>query len=358
MSDMGNVQDRRNVPATLQARKSVPTGPAAPFPREEVKRAIERRGNCRKPQFFQPVPLFFRNQSLYDFFDTWPCDLMTVGGPKDPATELRKISMLMMEGASVLHGSSAFNHAITDWAQAKDFYDEFLLPIDDEWYRRMAEQIAETPGCYHVAVHLGSLFEPVYLARGMERFFLDLYEHLDEVERVLDRLVEFNAAAMRAFAKAGADGVFMSDDWGAQDSLLIDPALWRAIWKPRYKVIVDAAHEAGVHVIFHSDGNLDSIFPDLIELGFDVLNPLQPGALDVDRWLAEYKGQASFWTGVDVQGMLPFVSPDRVRDEVRRTVEKFHDDRGGHIIGPTNAITAEVPYENLVALYETLMEYR
>ena len=113
-----------------------------------------------------------------------------------------------------------------------------------------------------------------------------------------------------------------------------------------------------IFIWFHSDGNLDSIFPELVETGIDVYNPLQPGAIDVERWRNRYKGKLTFYTGIDVQGMLPFASPRTVKEEIRKSVEKFSSDRGGFILGPTNAITAEVPYENLVALYEVLMEYR
>jgi hypothetical protein len=362
LNHMANELDRqRELSApSLRARRTTGQSPKRPpaFLKDEVKRAIELRGNCRIPQLFQPVPLFFRNESLYEFFETWPCDLIPVGNSTDASLDLRRVSKLISDGVTVLHGSSAVKHVLRDWSQVDAVYDLLLAQPTSEWKEAIQSQIAQTPDLYHVAMHIGLLFEPIYLLRGMEQFFLDLYDHRTEVDRLLDRLLEFNIKAARAYADAGVDGIFTSDDWGTQRSLMIDPVLWRAMFKPRYAAFVDAAHKAGVHVIFHSDGNLDSIFPDLVETGIDVANPLQPGALDVDRWVKEYRAKVAFWTGVDVQGMLPFVSPQKVKDEVRRSIDKFRHDKGGLIIGPTNAITAEVPYENLVALHETLLEYR
>jgi len=359
MSDSIDRQRELSAPS-LRARRGTGYSSARPpaFARDEVKRAIELRGDCRIPQMFQPVPLWFRNEQLYDFFESWPSDLVPIGGHIDPALDLRRILYLVESGTNVLHGSSAVTHVLTDWSEVDSVYDRFLGEPTPEWRAALHAQVAQTPDLYHMAMHIGLLFEPVYLLRGMAAFFLDLYDHRDAVERLLDRLLEFNIKSVRAYAEAGADGIFTSDDWGTQRSLMIEPGLWRAIFKPRYKAFVEAAHEAGVHVIFHSDGNLDSIFPDLVEAGIDAFNPLQPGVMDVDRWIKEYKGKLTFWTGVDVQGMLPFVSPDKVKQEVRRLVDKFRHENGGLIIGPTNAITAEVPYENLVALHETLLEYR
>ncbi len=345
---------------SFRARRAVGRSGAKPLelPRDEVKRAIELRGDCRIPQMFQPVPLFFRNEQLYEFFETWPSDLVPVGADVDPEIDLRRVVEFGQSGVNVIHGSSAVTHVLSDWSKVDAVYDNFLNAPSPEWKSSICEQIAQTPNLYHMAMHIGLLFEPVYLLRGMAAFFMDLYDHRTQVERLLDRLLEFNIEAARAYAEAGCDGIFTSDDWGTQQSLMIDPDLWRAMWKPRYTAFVDAAHEADMHVLFHSDGNLDSIFPDVVETGIDVFNPLQPGVMDVDRWVREYKGTLTFWTGVDVQQMLPFVSPERVKESVRTTVEKFCDEDGGLIIGPTNAITAEVPYENLVALHETLLEYR
>jgi hypothetical protein len=326
-----------------------------PFPKDEVKRAIERRGNCRIPQLWRPIPLIFRNEALYGFFETWPNDLVPLVDPEhDPRAYLR----IVREKNMAFHGSSAVEHVASGCRETLERFDELFVEPSKEWKSALRAQLAQTAGAYHSALLIGLLFEPMYWLTGMQRFFMDLYDNRDAVEQLLDRLLDWQIKVTRACAEVGADGILTSDDWGAQRSLLIDPEMWREMFKPRYKTYMEAAHKAGLHIIFHSDGNLDSVFPDLVEIGFDVINPLQPGAMDVDRWVKLYKGKISFYTGIDVQGMLPFVSPDKVRDEVHRSVEKFHDKNGGLILGSTNAITAEVPHQNLVALYETLLEYR
>jgi hypothetical protein len=323
------------------------------FPRDEVVRAIERRGDCRIPQFCHPIPVFFRNTALYDFFALWPNDAAYVTWGLDARR------MVARNGAPLLiHGTSAIPHALKDWAELDAICDWLLAPPTEEWKAAMRSCVEAAPDAYRVAIHSSVLFETAYLLRGMERFFLDLSEYPRQVERLLDRVLGYTCALVPHYAEAGLDCLFLSDDWGSQQSLLINPDLWRAIFKPRYREIVRACHSCGLHVLFHSDGNLDTILPDLVETGIDICHPLQPGAIDVERWLREYKGAICFYSGIDVQGVLPFASPREVKDSVRRAVDRFRDDRGGFILGPTNGVTAEVPYENLVALYETLLEYR
>ena len=326
-----------------------------PFPKEEVRRAVRLEGDCRIPQIWRPIPLLFRNEALYDFFGLWPNDVWPV---KDYGLDPRRMFALAMERRIPLHGGSTVEHFLRDVFDARERFSEFFVEPSEAWRESLASQVEAAPERYHTALHIGLLFEPLYVLWGMERYLMDLIEHRRESEELLERLLGFQISTARIYAEAGCDAILTSDDWGSQQSLLIDPALWRSMFKPRYRRFVEAAHELGLDVIFHSDGNLDSIFPDLVDIGFDVLNPLQPGAMDVDRWRREYRGRIGFYTGVDVQGMLPFAEPEEVRREVRKAIAQFRHESGGLLIGSTNAVTAEVPFANLAALYETLMEYR
>ena len=175
------------------------------FPRDEVVRAIERRGDCRIPQIFEPVPLFFRNEGLYDFFAKWPNDVMYANVGLDP----RGWNDLMTEDQMVMHGSSAVRHALEDWSQVDEVSEKFFRPLSDEWKNGVRAQVAMTPGYYHMVLHVALLFETAYVLRGMERFFLDLHEHRDEVESFLDRVLEYTCDMMRAYGEVGVDGVFI-----------------------------------------------------------------------------------------------------------------------------------------------------
>ena len=330
--------------------------PCRMLPREEVKRAIELNGNCRIPQVFSPAEGCFRffDPSMYDFFRAWPSDFEYLPVELDP-----RRFRVTLDGEEVgLRGSSFGRHILEDWQQVDEVLQLGLPPLTEEWKNSLRIEIAKTPGAYHAIFHLAFLFEVLYGLRGMEKFFLDLHDHRAEVENLLDRLVEYDCQMIQAYGEVGVDGVLAGDDWGSQTSLLIDPRTWRELFKPRYKVLVEACHRAGLHAMLHSDGNLDAIFPDLVEIGIDVYHPLQPGAMDVDRWLSEYKGELCFYTGVDVQRVLPFVSPREVKDSVRRAVDKFSSARGGFVLGPTNGITADIPAANLLALHEVLLELR
>jgi hypothetical protein len=322
--------------------------------RDDVISCIEHRGSSKFPMSFGPVPLCFRNEELYDFFRKWPDDLEYLTMYLEP----RRFADLMQQDGLYLHGSSSIKHLVDDWSQFDTVIDRLMPPVTAAWWDLLAPELAKTPGRYHCVVHVAFLFELLYVLRGMERFFIDLYDAPEQVARGLDRIVEYTCALIPHYGKAGLDAFMIGDDWGSQRSLLIDPDLWRKLFKPCYKRCIDACHASGLQVWFHSDGNLDAILPDMVEIGVDVFHPLQPNVMAVDHWIAEYRNVLTFWTGVDVQGMLPFASPQGVKDAVHREVERFQSTRGGFILGPTNALTAEVPYENLVALHETLLEYR
>ena len=267
-----------------------------PLPRDEVKRAVTFQGHCRIPQAWRPIWLLFRNEELYDFFAVWPSDVVPVIDiERDPR---RMFSEAPKRGVS-LHGSGSVTHFIKDWSEAEEVFSELFTQPSNSWKVSLRRQIAQTPGQYHSALHVGLLFEPIYWLRGMEQFFVDLYEHRDEIERLLDKLLDLQITTAKVYADVGCDGILTSDDWGSQRNLLIDPDLWRGFYKPRYKVFVDAVHAAGLDVTFHSDGNLDSIFPDIVEIGFDVFNPLQPGAMTWtigSRSIKEESPSTRVWT--------------------------------------------------------------
>jgi uroporphyrinogen decarboxylase len=173
----------------------------------------------------------------------------------------------------------------------------------------------------------------------------------------LDAICEYLMELIRWWSEIGADAVFLTDDWGSQTSLMISPAMWRKFFKPYYVRAFGEAHRGGMDVIFHSCGNVTAIVDDLIEVGMDVLDPVQPGAMDVDEVARRFGGRCSFAAVVDVQHLLSHGSPQQVRDGVRRVVDTLGRPHGGGlIVGPANVITPEIPFENLQALFEATHE--
>jgi uroporphyrinogen decarboxylase len=147
------------------------------------------------------------------------------------------------------------------------------------------------------------------------------------------------------------DGVLLGSDWGSQRSLLMSPAIWRDLIAPGEKREYDLVHSAGKHVWIHSCGCIDTIMPDLVEIGMDVLNPVQPEAMDIARLKALYGDRITFWGGISTQRTLPYGTPDEVRADVRRTVELMGRG-GGYITAPSQCLQDDVPLANIVALID------
>lgn len=209
----------------------------------------------------------------------------------------------------------------------------------------------ETKYCFGI-IHL-ALFERLHALRGMENVLTDFVIHEAEVGRLLDRLEEYLLELVRRWGALGADAVFLTDDWGSQSSLLISPALWRRLFMPRYARVFCEIHRLGMDVIFHSCGNVTAIVGDLVDIGLDVLDPVQPGAMDLAQLARDFGGKLAFSGAVDVQDLLVRGTPQHVKDEVRRVRDTLGAPFGGALLlGPANVMTPDIPFANLVALFE------
>ncbi|MCZ7547391.1 MAG: hypothetical protein M5R40_29470 [Anaerolineae bacterium] len=202
-----------------------------------------------------------------------------------------------------------------------------------------------------------TLFERLWMLRGFENVLVDPY--LDEVQfgRLRDRIVEYNLSIIDQWIARDVDSVYFSDDWGSQRGLLISPDDWRRFYKPAYKAMFDRVRAGGAHVWMHLCGNILAILPDLIDIGLNVLNPVQPQAMDVRKLAAEFGGRVCFNGGVDVQGTLIHGSTDAVRREVHTLVDLFGRFNGGYIGGTSHTIMPETPLDNVIALFEAFLEY-
>ena len=131
------------------------------------------------------------------------------------------------------------------------------------------------------------------------------------------------------------------------------PALWREFIKPRITRMYQRVRKAGKFVIIHSCGNVQELFPDLIEAGLNVFNPFQPEVMDIFETKRQYQGKLAFYGGISVQRLLPHGTPDEVRAETRRLLRELGKG-GGYIASPSHAIPGDVPAENMAAMIEVL----
>jgi len=165
-----------------------------------------------------------------------------------------------------------------------------------------------------------TMFELAWILVGLEKFLVDLLWQKPYVEALIDRILDFHITVGRKLIELGAEVILLGDDFGTQRGMLISPALYRQVFKPRQKKIIDALKAVNKEIIiaYHSCGSIMPIIEDLIEVGVEVLNPIQPQAAGMDlAFLKEkYGNQLAFFGGVDVQGVLPQGTPEEVKEEV------------------------------------------
>ncbi len=204
----------------------------------------------------------------------------------------------------------------------------------------------------------GTFFEAAWRLRGFERFLSDMVEDQELAEALLDRVGQPALENARFAAVSGADILLTGDDVGMQDRMLISPKMWRRWLKPRMAALISAAKQINPHllVFYHSDGYMEPIVPDLIEIGVDVLNPVQPECMDPVRLKKQYGRQLSFWGTVGTQSTMPFGTPAAVRALVQERIATLGAG-GGLLLAPTHRLQADVPWENIEAFFAAVDEY-
>jgi uroporphyrinogen decarboxylase len=196
------------------------------------------------------------------------------------------------------------------------------------------------------------LFERAWSIRGMTQLLMDMAQQPEFVEELLDRILyEWNLPIIEQQLALGVDGFYFADDWGTKTGLMFSPGMWRRFIKPRLAVIYQRCREAGVIVGQHSDGAVEELFPDLIEIGLQVFNPLSPSIMDPRACKQKYGHQLTFYGGIDVERTLPLGTPEEVRQEMRARAE-IMGQGGGYILQSSHTILEDVPMENIVAYIE------
>ena len=206
-----------------------------------------------------------------------------------------------------------------------------------------------------VGVTVTTIWETAWALRGYERLLSDLVLKPDLAEAILEIPYRYHRAAAERLVRMGVDMIWLGDDVGSQRSMLISPRHWRRYLKPRMADFIAAlkAINPRVKVAYHSDGTILPIIPELIEIGLDVLNPVQPACMDPAELKRLYGERLCFWGSLDEQKTLPFGSPGDVRDEVLSRLRTIGRD-GGLIIGPTHHVQLDTPLENFWAMIETI----
>ena len=199
------------------------------------------------------------------------------------------------------------------------------------------------------------LFERHWSIRGMENALTDFYLYPEEVHRLYQKLTDFYIRIMERFREeCGADGIFTSDDIGTQTGPFFSLEIFRTFFKPYYKQIIDKAHELGMHFWLHTCGNIELFMEDFIEIGLDVIHPIQKYTMDEKQIVRKYGGRICFLAGFDVQNIIPYGTPEDVRAEVRFLIDTFSRPDGRFMITMGNGSTNDWKKESLQALYDEI----
>ncbi len=198
-------------------------------------------------------------------------------------------------------------------------------------------------------------FERMQFLRGTENLYMDMAWGDARFLKLRALVHEFFLEELALWAARDVDGISFMDDWGAQTALLIAPAMWREYFKPLYAEYVRIIKGAGKHAFFHSDGNIATIIPDLVEIGVDALNS-QLFCMDMEGIGRTFKGKIAFWGEIDRQKILPFGTPADVRAAVMR-VRAALDDGAGGVIAQCEWGNRD-PFDNIAAVFSAWEEPR
>jgi uroporphyrinogen decarboxylase len=208
-----------------------------------------------------------------------------------------------------------------------------------------------------VGVTVTTIFECAWALRGYDQLMMDFLTDPDFADHILDIPYHYHLTAAQKLVEMGVDMLWTGDDVGMQNRMLISPDLWRRFFKPRmanFFATVKAINPR-LKVAYHSDGYIEPIIPDLIEIGLDVLNPIQPACMDPAKLKKEYGDKLCFWGSMDEQWTIPFGTPAEVREQVLTRLKTLGKG-GGLILGPTHNIQLDTPMENFWAMVNTITQ--
>ena len=229
-------------------------------------------------------------------------------------------------------------------------------PYRPELYADAGQVIHDFKGEYWiVGVTVTTIFETAWALRGLQQMLIDLLGDPDLADQVLDFPYQYHLAAAKRLVEMGVDMIWIGDDVGSQHGMLISPKMWRKHLKWRVAELIQElkAINPQVKVAYHSDGDIRRIIPELIDIGLDVLNPIQPACMDPAEIKKQYGDHLCFWGTIDEQMTLPFGSPEDVRAEVLERLRTVGQG-GGLILAPTHHVQLDTPLENFRAMVDTI----
>jgi uroporphyrinogen decarboxylase len=305
--------------------RPVPTPPGFTS-REIVRRAIEFDGPPRIP---------------YSFVEPQESDILelavvTFGSLCIPNVPLEEMAFdewgVGWRGSGRLWGHAEV-YPLADLSALGGYRFPEVTPTERLPLLKALTEAGNRAGKYVVGADIIGSYERLRGLMGFDNLMMSMYTERQRFEDLLDKLTDMTVDLIHIYADLDGVHAFMTwEDWGLQTSLQIRPAQWREIFKPRYARIVEEAHKAGMHYLWHCCGQIMDIIADMIEIGVDVVQLDQPRLMGVERLASEFGGKICFWNPVDIQWSASAeVSVEEVRVEAKHMVEQFGRFRGGFI---------------------------
>lgn len=328
-----------------------------PLTREELRGVIEGKG------------LAFRIPMTYDFWkghipmdpDQYPGDINSVyvgmpdpvkEHPLDPKFKWVNIANVQSTGSAAYDAQCFFDMEGIDEVLAN-----FPSPLSPAVYQH-ASQPDPDDHRYRLANWWYCFFERHWSLRGMENALCDYYESPDEVHKLYRALTDFYKTVIVKMAdEYHCDGIFTSDDIGTQNAPFFSLEIFREFFKPYYKELIDTAHAHGMHFWLHTCGNIEEFIPDFIEIGLDVLHPIQKYTMDEKVIADKYGDRICIWAGFDVQRTIPYGTPEDCEREVKHLIDTYARKDGRLILTFGNGLTPDTPIPSLDAVLKTSLEY-
>lgn len=212
-------------------------------------------------------------------------------------------------------------------------FDKLLIPDMDDPSRYANLETARAEAGTRFLITFGcSVYTRICFLRGLENTWMDIYDEPEKLKKLISIMVDINLKSIKQYARYGYDGYFLLDDWGLQNSLMISPEKWREFFKPAYKCIYDAVHEAGMLNFLHSCGYIIDILDDLIEIGLDVIQMDQQMNMGLQNLGNRFAGRLCFFNPVDIQAVMPKNNLREIKDYTIEMVDALKRNNAGFML--------------------------
>jgi uroporphyrinogen decarboxylase len=259
------------------------------------------------------------------------------------------------------NASGRYSEIIEHPLEDKTRLDSYKIPDPEEpgQYEHGRQIIQKYGRDYWIFACIAcSMFESSFGLRGLDNLLMDMVEDKDFVHALFDKVMQYPLVAGRKLIEMGIDMLWTGDDVGTQRGLIMSPETWREFMKPRFAKLFSEFRKLNpnVKIAYHSCGNCEAILDEMVEIGLDIINPIQPACMNPEYIKKRYGKKLVLWGGVDIQNLLPFGT----KAEIDAYVKKLIADcgvGGGFIISPAHNVQGDTSIENILQFYKAAREF-